>query len=134
MILSSITELSLVGVFDRGVANLERIVIRANIDLNLGQFGIMLGYRNTNGLAIPYNDHLFWFGDGVVKQGEWLIVYTGQGQGQISEFEDKKVYTVHWGKPTTVLAHSEVLPILFRADAVTVAVPPLNLPQGGSST
>ena len=135
MILASITELSVIGVYDRGVANLERIVIQANQAVNLGQFGIMLGYRTADGLANPYNDHLFWFGDGILQQGDWIFVYSGQGEPKASEVpgQNQKIYTVHWGKGTTIFAHSEITPILFRADAVQLATPPLNLPQGGNA-
>ncbi len=132
MILAPITELSVIGVYDRGVANSERIVLQANQAVNLGQFGIMLGYRTGDGLANPYNDHLFWFGDGVIQQGDWVFIYTGQGEARASDSpeQNQKIYTVHWGKETTIFAHSEVTPILFRTDAVQLAVAQLNLQQG----
>lgn len=132
MILAAITELSIIGVYERGVANQEYILIQANQAVNLGQFGIMLGYRAADGLANPYNDHLFWFGDGVVQQGDWIFIYTGKGEPRTNDVpgQNQKMYSLHWGKGTTIFAHSEVIPILFRADAVQLSVPPLNLPQG----
>jgi hypothetical protein len=131
MILASIPELSLIGVYDRGIANQERIVFQANQSINMGQFGIMLGYRTTHGFANPYIDHLFWFGDGDLLQGDWVFVYTGRGEPRISDVpeQNQKLYILHWGKENTIFAQPEVTPILFRADAVQVELSPLNLPH-----
>ena len=131
MILPEITELQIIGIYDRGVANQERIAIQAKQSLNLGQYGIMLGGKNISGQMIPYNDNLFWFGDGVVQQGDWLYIYTGPGKARVNDIpgQSEKIYTIHWGKGSTILALSDITPILFRVSAIKTAQPPMNLPQ-----
>ena len=122
MIVASITELSIVGVFDRGAANNERIVIRANNQTDMGQFGLVLGIRTENNAAAPINDCFFWFGNGFVQPGDLIFVYTGPGSPVTSSLPDgrTKTYSMHWGRETTVLQNLEVVPMLLRTDAVNV--------------
>ena len=129
MIVQDITELTIVGVHDRGVPNQERIVISVNQPINLGQYGIMIGVKGATGAGFPIKDNLLWFGDGVVYQGDWLFIYTGPGQPKASELPNStsKLYSIHWGRQTTILHDKELLPILFRVDAVQVPVEPSNL-------
>ena len=122
MIVGTITELRLEGAFDRGVPNLERVVITANELVNMGQFGVLLGIRAEHGMAKPIRDNFYWFGDGLVRKGDWIFLYTGPGETRTVEVPNttEKIYSVHWGRGTTVLDHSEIVPILFRLDAVDI--------------
>src|SRR5687767_1786851 len=100
MILLPITELSIVGVFDRGVPNNERIVLSANQDVNMGQYGLMLGIRGQPGWGTPIPDNLFWFGDGLASKNDLIFVYTGPGEPRASELPmlKAKAYVLHWGR------------------------------------
>lgn len=133
MIVESINELRIVSILDRGEPNKETIAIQVNEAVNMGQFGVMLGQRGTDGTAVPYFDQLLWFGDGVVKSGDWLFVFTGSGTAKRGKALNgvNDVFSIFWGKPTTVFADPLVVPILFRVDAVDVLMPPANLPQLG---
>lgn len=130
MILQDLTEMNIVGVYDRGVPNQERIVINVRQTLNLGQYGVMLGIKATDGFAFPVRDNLFWFGDGLVFQGDWLFIYTGPGQARTSPVPNtsETLYSIHWGRPTTILNAKELVPILFRVDAVQVTNESLSIP------
>ncbi|HEX9879313.1 MAG TPA: hypothetical protein VGB25_03865 [Candidatus Binatia bacterium] len=125
MIVDLITELSLVGVYDRGVPNEERIVLVARDSINMGQYGVMLGIRSVAGSAFPIRDNLLWFGDAQLTNGDWIFIYTGPGEPRSTNLPgiNTKIYTVHWGRDKTVLHDQNVVPILFRVDAVQVAVP-----------
>ncbi len=131
MIVGTIGELSIVSILDRGVPNKECIAIQANESVNMGQFGMMLGQYATDGTAIPYFDHMFWFGDGFVKSGDWLFLFTGSGVPRKAKATNgiNETFSVFWGKPTTVFAETLTVPMLFRVDAVDVLLPPSNLPQ-----
>lgn len=128
MIVSSIIELNVRGVFDRGHPNLERIAIYVNSPLNIGQYGIMIGIKGDAGSAFPIKDHMFWFGDGYLSAGDWIFIYTGAGSTSISNIPGggSKLYSVHWGKPATLFHAAEIVPILFKVDAVLV---PQETPQ-----
>lgn len=129
MILSHIPELDIVGIFDRGVPNKERIVIRPTREVNMGQFGLLLGIKKGNGLASPIWDHFLWFGDGTIKPPEWIFIYTGQGVPRQAKNipTGEPAAVIHWNKKTTILNDSNIAPILIRVDGVNIAeVPPID--------
>lgn len=130
LIVGEITELRVVGVFDRGVPNQERVVLQVNEVVNMGQFALLLGIRQQPATAIPIRDNLLWFGDGVLSRGDWIFVYTGPGEGRVNELPGtaEKLYTVHWGRTQTVLTSLEVVPVLVRVDAVQIPVETRALP------
>lgn len=131
MIVDLITELTVIGIHDRGVPNQERIVIRVNDTVDLGQYGLMVGVRATSGMAFPIKDNLLWFGDAVVSQGDWIFIYTGHGKPKDSLLPNtnNRIYSLHWGRDWTVFSNQELLPILFRIDAVQVPSAPTSLPD-----
>jgi hypothetical protein len=131
MIVSDLNELTIMAVLERGRPNKECIAIQANERVNLGQYGIMLGIYTQHNTAIPYKDHMFWFGDGYIGKGDWIFIYTGMGEPRKTSSSDgtSNIYTVFWGKSQTVFANSNIVPLLFRVDAVTVLSPPENRPQ-----
>lgn len=131
MIVNLITEITILGVFDRGIPNQERIVLLANEDVNLGQYGLMIGIRAQNGTAFPIRDNLFWFGDGIINRGDWLFVYTGPGEPKVTTLPNtqEQLYSIHWGRTQTILHHRDLVPILFRVDAVKVPQEVASLPE-----
>lgn len=131
MIVTLVTEITVTGVFDRGVPNQERIVLYVNETLNLGQYGLMIGVRSQDGSAFPIRDNLFWFGDGFVKRGDWLFIYTGPGEPRATDLPntEEHLYTLHWGRDRTILHNRDLVPILFRVDAVQVPQEIASLPQ-----
>lgn len=130
MIVSVLSELSVVKLFEPGVPNKESLAISVNEPINMGQFGLMLGISSGEKEAVPIHDQLYWFGNGYVQKGDWIFLYTGSGTPRTTDHEDgTKSYTVFWGRPTTVFANSQVVPILFKAGAVSILDPPINKSQ-----
>ena len=131
MIVGLVTELAVVGVFSRGVPNEERIIIRANQTVQMGQYGLMIGVKLGQGFASPVRDNLLWFGDGIISKGDWIFVYTGPGNPRVTNLPNspEKLYSIHWGRKTTFLASNDLVPILFRVDAVQLIDSALSLPQ-----
>jgi hypothetical protein len=130
MIVTLITEISVVGVYDRGQPNQERIVLLVNEQLNIGQYGLMIGIRANNGTAFPVRDNLFWFGDGLINKGSWIFIYTGPGTPQVSTVPNTSdmMYTVHWGRSETMFMSNDIVPILFKTDAVQIPLTGAALP------
>jgi hypothetical protein len=100
----------------------------------MGQFGLMIGVRLGQGFAAPIRDNLLWIGDGILNKGDWLFVYTGPGQARVTNLPNsqEKLYSIHWGRQTTFLASPDLVPILFRVDAVHLTDSVLSLPRPGS--
>ena len=133
MIVSDLVELSVVKVFDSGIPNKENIAICVNEPTNMGQFGLMLGISMSEKMAAPIHDQLYWFGDGSVQAGDWIFLYTGTGSPRTTDEEDgTKIYTVFWGRETTIFATTQVVPVLFKVSSVDVSSPPGNQLQGPS--
>ena len=131
MIVGDITELRVEGIYDRGVPNKERVVLRVNTIISMGQFGLILGIRQQQRTAFPIRDNFFWFGDGYVAAGDWIFVYTGPGEARTSELpgSTQKLYSLHWGRQNTILSSPEIVPFLFRMDAVDIPAETLLLPS-----
>ncbi|HDY85207.1 MAG TPA: hypothetical protein ENH74_05940 [Methylophaga sp.] len=129
--MSNIPELFLYPVEERGKPNQERIVILVNETINLGQYGIMVGYAGVNQSATPFQDNLFWFGNGVVNKGDWIMLFTGKGEPKSDIWLDAgtKIYSVHWGRDKTMFTNTNVVPMLFRIDAINVGIAPVDVPQ-----
>ena len=98
MIVGMLNELTVISILNRGLPNQESIAIRVNDSIDLGQYGIMLGMYSHLKLAMPFQDSLFWFGDGLVIKGDWIFVNTGDGQPRTSKTVDQQnnIYTVFW--------------------------------------
>lgn len=127
----NVTEFALVEVLDRAIPNKECIAIRVKEKTETGAFGIVLGIYAENGYAKPLLDHFFWFGDGVVQEGDWIFVNTGDGDARLNRSTDDKndVYSMFWKKKNTVFANTNIVPIIFRIESVVVGAPPPDKPQ-----
>lgn len=125
-----INELKIVGVFDHGIPNMERVVLIANETVDLGNYGLILGIRGQEGQAFPLRDNFLWFGNGWIQKGDWLFVYTARGEPRMTELPNQreKLYSIHWGKDQTVFQHKELIPLLIRMDALQVPVGSNALP------
>lgn len=134
MILSNLPEFTLHPIENRGIPNMERILIYINENVDMGQYGIMLGlFNQQTKTALPSPDKLFWFGDGIVNKGDWLVIYSGKGkpQTQKNDSEDSNIFYLYWNSSMTIFTNTQVVPILFRADAVEITYPPEDQPQIG---
>jgi hypothetical protein len=135
IVLANVSELTLLGVADRGIANKERVILRANQDVDMSPFallaGLNLGAAGRDNPTQPLNDHFFWFGDAVIDKGDFILVYSGQGDSVKTTLEgsDDPAYVLHWNKPTTLFARTLVVPVLVRIGAFSIVQPPADQPQ-----
>lgn len=123
-------ELQIIGVWDRGVPNQERIAIKATQETDLSNYLLFLGVPLGQQFAFPLNEDLFWFGKEIIVPPTWVIVYTGPGERKITTMRDSRepALVLHWGKKTTILGHPNVVPVLVSLEGVLVAPHP-SYPQ-----
>lgn len=132
MLLQPISELNLVSVLDRNIPNKECIAVSVNAPTNMGEYGLMLGFSNIyDGMAIPLRDNFFWFGDGMVKKGDWIFIYTGSGTPTTTFTANgqSSIFTLYWNRAQTLFFNSNIVPMLFRMNAVQVLPTTKALPQ-----
>ena len=134
MLLQSIPELEIIGVYDRGKANAERIVLKAQSTIDMVRYALLVGTVAVDGAMryiYPARDAFFYFGPGTIQAGQWLIVYTGSGEALTTTMQGtgETVYVVHWGRQNTMFANSSIAPALVRLDTIEIVPPPSNVPQ-----
>jgi hypothetical protein len=123
-------DLSIIGLFDPGIANRERIVLRVEAPIRFRHYYLSLALRSPDGFN---PNHLIWLGyfDKAVeaKAGAILIVYSGSGENLITAIADAPytlAYVMHWGRDKTLIGPAEadlVVPMLLRVDAVGFPLP-----------
>lgn len=128
-----IPEFNILGPWDRGIANRERVVLVPNLRVNLASYGVLLGIRNAT-LAVPLTDHFLWLDELEVDSGTWIFIYTGPGTRRFTTVERTNIpaIVVHWGKAQTIFDSPDVVPILFRIGGVRFLEPDFR-PIGGAA-
>ncbi len=123
MLLPEITELAITGIYARGVANQERIVLTAREYVNVGPYGLVLGIRAQQpGFAFPVSNNFLYFGDAVLAPGDTVFVYTCPGEPRKVPLPNNTstLFTCFWGYKQTVLHSPEIVPMLLRFDGIHI--------------
>lgn len=135
MLLLGIPELSLPEVADRGVANRERIIVRARQQIDMSQLGLLVCVHrtvNSQPTVAPFDDFFYWFGNLTVEPNDHVFIYTGPGTARKTTVEGTQIpaWVFHWNRSTTIFANSATVPVLFRVGAMNIAQTPQNQSQG----
>lgn len=133
MILPPILELSLQGVFDSGVPDRERIVLRPTEDVELTPFAIMLGIKTDGGSVWPIPDQFFWFGNIRVAPPSWIVVHTRVGEFHTTAHPKTghPVYWMFWGRKEVAFYDERIVPVVFQIGSVLIGghvTPPVPPP------
>jgi hypothetical protein len=109
-------ELAIVGAFEAGVPNRERIVIRPTEAVNLAGFGLVLSLVNDDGSVTPVPNHFLWLGDRWVVPPTWLVVFTGPGAFREGAHQETgaPVLEFHWGLQSVVLGTPRIALSIVR--------------------
>lgn len=118
MMQGHLTELELYGVFDAGIPNLERVVLRIAEHVDMASFAVVLGQNMAGGSSLPLQDHFFWFGNALLTPGDWIYLYTGTGAVTSIELGPNRIYSLYWGKKQTLFHTPLIRPVLIRMDAI----------------
>jgi hypothetical protein len=128
------TELLLLGPFDRNVPNSERIVLRPQMRLQLGYYGVGVGVHVPGTkAAVPISDVIYWFGEVEVGPPDWVFLYTTPGENNVTTVgpASERAFVFFWSRLRTMFANSSLVPMLFRVGAVSVGEPPTPAFQQG---
>jgi len=112
--------LNLWGVQDAGTPNKELIAIMVTEQCDLANYCVLIGHQNMDGTATPIQDHMFWFGNGIVNAGDWLFIYTGPGKSTVQKIDEvNNIISVHWNKDKTIFQNRSLIPILSKLSEVS---------------
>lgn len=131
MIIPNFSELEIVNVSNRGVANSEYVAIHVRQTVNLAQFCVLAGTGASSGGFQPFRDYMYWFGEGFVHPGDWIFLFTGSGEPSKQESPDGAAmyYSTYWGKPHTIFAQSNVVPAISKIGAINIFPELTDQPQ-----
>lgn len=117
-----LAELEITGVWERGIPNRERIAIKVKEPLDLSNYILVLGIPIAEQIAVPLEDHAFYFGKETIYPPHWIIIYTGPGDRKLTHMQDSRepALVLHWGKPTTILNDERIVPVLISFEGILV--------------
>ena len=98
-----VQSLRLIGVWDAGVPNRERVALRVLRRCDLENYALITGLRTNDGF-VPEDSGAYWFDAMLVEPGTWVIVYTGRGQTRHSTMRGSgaPAIVLHWGATQTL--------------------------------
>ena len=104
-------KVQIVRIADRGVPTKERLHLRAEADVDIGQYLVFhTGFvaPDSTNIATPPK-HVFWFRASVIKAGDNVVLYTTRvGLASSEERPDGgKNHFFYWGLPQPVWADQE---------------------------
>lgn len=124
-----IEEINLVGIFDAGIPNAERVVLQANAQVDLGTYCIIVAFKQGLGLGnLPLRDHFFWLGNMTLNPGDWVFLYTSPGTAQSHPLPNGpgRLVSMYWGKPQTIFQDKNLTAGLISVETARF---PVELPQ-----
>ncbi len=131
--LEPILELEIVGIYDRGIPNKERVVLRPNMALNLQGFVLGAGWEFPNGTVFPISDRTLFFTEQWIDVESWVVIYTGKGASLVSEMPTgETAYTYHWGRSAVLFSNPRFTAFLARVSAIQVFQTSRTLPSLGN--
>ena len=122
MIFPPIYEFGNVMVFEPGVPNKERIVLRPTEVVDLSRYGVWAAWQHENGTVTPLPNLSFWFGLKTASPPSWIVIFTGKGEyRELSHLETKEpVLCFHWGSEQTLFNYRQLVPVVYRYDSFSI--------------
>ena len=108
-------KLALVGLYDRGSLDKERIHVRAEVDLDLTYF-IIVDSHYLSPTAVEAGNRMgYWFVPRLLKKGEHAVVYTRAGSPSTETRPDGSTYHfVFRGHANTLYASPNSCAVLME--------------------
>jgi hypothetical protein len=113
--------LTLVGIYERGIPNKERVAISVAVEVNLTFYALIISAYTPGRQGVLAGSRLaYWFNPLVVKPGDWVVLYSGTGVNTTEKRTDGGTnHFFHWGLPNTVWDNPESCAILCELNTWT---------------
>jgi len=94
-----------VGITDRGIANQERLHLRAIVNLNIAYLVVLNSRYGTAATVFPGALAAYWFPGKMVMAGDNIILYSNAGPPtQEANPQGTSNHFYHWGFPKAIWA------------------------------
>ncbi len=95
--------LQIVQILDRGVANKERILLRASAVTSLYVYVVLNTWYITPQTISKLPRNVFWFPNQLLKPGDSVVLFSGSGVPSESVNQDgTTTYLFYWGFANTI--------------------------------
>jgi hypothetical protein len=96
-------KLEIIKIFERGIAQKERLSLRVLNETDLSFYVIIdTVYLSENSISSSQK-HAYWFNPKKVKTGDYIVLYTGNGTPSESKNADGTTnYFLYWGLNNTI--------------------------------
>jgi hypothetical protein len=123
-------EIQLLGVADRGVPNKERVLARTLNVMHLGKYVLTAAVLQPDRTVNIIPNMLFIFHNFQLLKSSWVVIYTGKGNQEISRLptSHEPAYVFHWGFDQVIFSRRDIVPALFRIEALNYEGSPGVLP------
>ena len=110
--------IEIVQITDRGIANQERLHLRAQVDATLNHYAIFVSNYISKDAISTIPQHSFWFPPMQVNAGDNIILYTGFGtQTSTRNLDGTTNYFFYWGLKNTVWNRPEDCSVLLEIES-----------------
>jgi len=108
-------KIEIVGIFDKGVPNNERITLKVLQDCNLMYYSVgKTVYSGPNNISNALKE-IFWFSPREVKSGDYIWLYTGNGSEHThSNTSGTTTHNFYWRLPKTIFHSIDDCAVLFE--------------------
>ncbi len=110
-------KLEIVTIADRGVANKERLHLRATADANLSYFIVFKSIITSPESVSSAPQNTYWFPGKFVKAGDHIVLYSGLGQPSESKNADgTNNHFFYWNIKNTIWNNTADCAVVFEVN------------------
>jgi hypothetical protein len=85
-------KVTLVGIYERGILNNERVHFRASVDLDLNYYAVFdTQHLDANRIFLDHKS-CYWFSAKQIKTGDNIVLYTRAGVPNVETRNDGTIY------------------------------------------
>ena len=111
------------SVEDKGNVSLERIVLRVEREVDIGDF-MLVRTAFVGGNVTTEVMNTFWFPDMLVNGGDIVVVYSKSGRYRKKQIGDnRQAHFFYWGQESPLWDDADVAPVLLYAPEWVSKVP-----------
>ena len=94
-------KLKITAIRDPGTLNKERVVMKAEASTDIGQY-VLLRVDTIDGKPTTTVRNTYWFPDKSINPGDYVIVYSKEGNNSDKDFNNVTSHFFYWGSSVTL--------------------------------
>jgi len=113
---------------DAGVADKERVVIKATTNVDVGQYVLFCSRKSpdSNGTS-GRQQSMYWFADQQINAGELVVLYTKAGKRSQKKLSSgATAHFFYWGLSAPIWGDGSNVAVLMEASDWDTSVPQAN--------